>query len=344
VEDTGIGISPEQQERIFDAFVQSEGQRNRKFGGTGLGLAITRRLVHLMNGEIQLESVVNQGSRFIVHLPSVECVSLRAIATTPDTSELSLQAFAPARILVVDDVASNRQLLAGYFRQTSHVLHFAETGEEAICRARILRPDVILMDLRMPDMDGISVIQAIRETEGTQPIPIVMVTASSQLQDEIKLRQICQGFVRKPVTQSSLIDALRPLLPTAEAQNPSHAFSKGAMQDAQPPDAPSSLYPSDAALSPEQMEDLSNHLHHLAITLWHPLQQTLAIEHIETFISTLSVLAAQYPYAPLVRYALTLEHQLDAFDWDNLPDSLAAFEHLHRTIDTFRGTCDESDH
>ncbi|MEO0407609.1 MAG: PAS domain S-box protein [Cyanobacteria bacterium P01_A01_bin.135] len=318
VADTGIGIAPEQQRMIFDAFTQAEGQSTRQYGGTGLGLAITRRLVDLMGGQITLESQLGQGSRFTFHFPNIECINPEA---SPETADLTadLNRFAPARILVVDDVASNRALLAGYFRGTAHSLIFAADGDEALRLVAQDRPDVILMDLRMPRMDGLEATQRLKADAATAPIPVVLVTASSQRGDEARLRQLCQGFVRKPVSLGQLVEALTPLLPGVSSVTPPNAA-------AVPRSAPT------LELSPDEQRRLIDQLTHIATALWQPMRQTLAIEQVEQFAAALGQLAVDIPHPALVDYIHTLSQQLTAFDWAAIPKTIAAFEVLRQAI------------
>ena len=213
VQDTGIGIAPADQIQIFEVFTQSQGQSDRQFGGTGLGLAITRRLVTMMGGTTDLESQVGQGSTFTFTLPAVKATVPGAQSPILQPIDTNLDQFAPTHILIADDVASNRDLIAGYFRPTAHHLHFAETGEEAVQLAQELLPDIILMDLRMPCMDGVEASHRIKAMDTTRHIPIVVVTASSLTQDECTLQQLCEGFIRKPVSQADLVTVFKACLP-----------------------------------------------------------------------------------------------------------------------------------
>ena len=154
VKDTGIGIAPEQQKRVFDVFTQSEGQSNRKYGGTGLGLSITERLTKILGGTIQLESELGKGSTFTLLFPRVDMGQNKAIVFTEEIINLDFNQISPLSILVVDDVASNRELLIEYFSGTHHNIILANDGHEAIEKVSNITVDLILMDLQMPNMDG----------------------------------------------------------------------------------------------------------------------------------------------------------------------------------------------
>ncbi|PSN19350.1 hypothetical protein C7271_07775 [filamentous cyanobacterium CCP5] len=324
VEDTGIGISPGDQSRIFDAFTQSQGQRNRQFGGTGLGLAITRRIVQMMDGTIDLDSQPGQGSAFTFRFPHIKVVSAATAQAQVTSPDIDLDQFAPAHILVVDDIESNRHLLAGYFRNSHHILHFAGGGQEALRLAKTLVPDLILLDLRMPDMAGQEVARRVQAEAATRHIPIVIVTASSQPEEEAELRQLCSGFIRKPVSRSSLVRTIKPLL-AGVATRP-HSIPD------RPREGVDDLNSASLdALTAAEQRFLRQSLNQIAADLWEPLRCTMEIDRVEALAIALKDLSTLLPYPPLVAYVQTLTHGLEAFDWDSLPPIILDFASLLST-------------
>ncbi len=227
VEDTGIGIAANQLDRIFDTFIQSEGQSTRKYGGTGLGLAITRRLTEMLGGRVSVESELGKGSTFSFIFPDVSItegtvtgkiefasvLSSLGLQEQPTILDKDLNLFLPMKVLVVDDVQSNRDLIQSYFEGTQHSLLMAKNGLEGIKLARQERPDVILLDLRMPNMDGHQVLQALTGEVETQQIPVIILTASALKEDEAILKPLCSGFLRKPVTRYQLVSEFEKILP-----------------------------------------------------------------------------------------------------------------------------------
>src|SRR6185436_5724120 len=139
VEDTGIGIPEDQRESIFGAFSQVSGQSTRKFGGTGLGLTITKRLTEMMHGAITVRSEPGHGSTFRFTFPNVAITELAESAAAATDGEGDFTQFAPATILVADDVALNRALLTGYFEGTGHKVVLATNGLEALAQAEAHR-------------------------------------------------------------------------------------------------------------------------------------------------------------------------------------------------------------
>ncbi len=209
VEDTGIGISKGQQVLIFKDFEQLEGQDVRKYGGTGLGLAISKRLTELMGGEISLVSKPGVGSTFTLHLKDVD---ISSVVLEPETIRSDKQVrFFPANVLVVDDVEDNRNLLKECFAETQLTVAEAENGLEAVNAVKHGKFDLVLMDVRMPVMDGY---QATEDIKGFSAVPVVALTASV-MQDEHERAKSTHfdGYLRKPVLKADLISELMRFLP-----------------------------------------------------------------------------------------------------------------------------------
>jgi signal transduction histidine kinase/CheY-like chemotaxis protein len=183
VKDSGIGIPESHQEIIFDEFVQADSATHRKYGGSGLGLAISRQIVHAMQGRIELQSVPGQGSEFCVtlSLPLAPPESSAGSHTGPSLSSLTFSSKA-YHILVVEDHFINREVAKAVLSKMGLRVSTAESGMEALDFLHSTRPDLILMDLEMPGMDGCETTRLIRGRErehGGQapPIPILAMTA-----------------------------------------------------------------------------------------------------------------------------------------------------------------------
>ncbi|WP_417487985.1 ATP-binding protein [Maricaulis sp.] len=208
VRDTGIGIPGNKQDTIFDPFNQVDATVTRRYGGTGLGLAICRRLVSKMDGKITLSSKMGRGSTFTVDLP-LEQVS----ASEPETVERSVVPLepinAPGRVLVVDDVMTNQLVIKAMVQQIVKAdeltVDCASGGREAVNKATSLAYDVVLMDIQMPEMDGVSAMQCIRDTRKSADARIVAVTALAS--DDHRREFLAAGFtdyLPKPVEISEL--------------------------------------------------------------------------------------------------------------------------------------------
>jgi signal transduction histidine kinase/CheY-like chemotaxis protein len=206
VEDTGIGIPPDALPRLFDAFYQVESGTARRFGGSGLGLAIGKRLVEGMGGRMGVESQLGTGSRFWIDLGF-------AIPTVaPAARPASRPRSAPALVvLLVEDEEVNRQVLSGLLRRSGHRVVIAKDGPEALTAFESHRVDAVLVDLRLPGMDGYEVSRRLlaRATERAEPLPILAVTANLMPDIFAACRRAgMSGVLGKPIDSARLDRAL----------------------------------------------------------------------------------------------------------------------------------------
>lgn len=213
VEDTGIGIPKDQQQSIFGAFSQMKKQKSKEYGGSGLGLAITSRLVNMMNGELKLTSEVNCGSTFTIALKDVEVTAVDNLQNKQSLTNFSSLQFEPATILIADDIDYNRELLQQYLEMYEFNILEATNGLEVLEQVKKNRPDLILLDVKMPEMDGYEVIEELSKNHDNKKIRTIAVTSSALKDDEKRLRQYCDSFLSKPVSKNNLIQELMQLLP-----------------------------------------------------------------------------------------------------------------------------------
>jgi PAS domain S-box-containing protein len=235
VRDTGVGMSAEQQRKLFEAFSQGDASISRRYGGTGLGLAICRRLVGLMGGEIEVDSQPGAGSqfRFTVHL------GLQAHPS--NAREIGDNALAGTRILVVDDNEAARRILAGMLAYFGCVCEATGDGAQALrmlAQARSRHPyDAILIDWNMPQMDGIECAREIALGGHGQHAPIVMMVAGFDrdiLEQRLREETLnVAALLTKPVTPSNLLDACRTALGRAGQRPTRRTVREEAMKDHQ---------------------------------------------------------------------------------------------------------------
>ena len=196
VSDTGIGMTPEQQAKLFQEFTQADTSTARQFGGTGLGLAITRKLALMMGGDVTVTSELGKGSIFTVRLPASE-------HQTPDTSTRgNAEPCAADCVLVIDDDATARELISHNLQVAGFSAVTASGGLEGLKLAKELRPVAITLDVVMPDLDGWSVLAALRQDTELSEIPVIMVTILDEQRRAISLG--AAGYLTKPIDQHTL--------------------------------------------------------------------------------------------------------------------------------------------
>lgn len=205
IEDTGIGIAPDRVAHVFDEFEQADTATTRQFGGTGLGLSISRLLAREMGGDITLTSTLGQGSCFTVtlHMATAPDATQRPPAPPEQPPDLAHRV-----VLVAEDNRTNRLLVQKYLEDTPLTLLFAENGREAVEMTRCHRPDIVLMDMSMPEMDGLAATRAIRADAPAQPC-IVALTANAFASDRAAcLAAGMNGFLTKPLRKDDLLRVL----------------------------------------------------------------------------------------------------------------------------------------
>ncbi len=213
VTDTGIGIEPDAQSRLFSKFTQADKSVTRRFGGTGLGLAICKQLAELLDGEIGVESAPGQGSSFWF---TVRCVPGDAAivdteAWTGETiADEAPESSRPLRILVAEDNHINQTVLLAMLGKAGHRIDIAGNGLEAISSVTRVAYDLLLMDVQMPEMDGMTATRRIRDLPGeTGRIPIIALTANAMKGDREKyLAAGMNDYVSKPIKPNALFAAI----------------------------------------------------------------------------------------------------------------------------------------
>ncbi len=318
VADTGIGIEPAQLTGIFEPFARTSGAQAHA-EGTGLGLSICRRLVELMGGRIEARSALGEGSVFAVWLPGLEVADASAMVAAD--APVDFRRLAPARLLVVDDVSLNRELLADLLGAAGHQVHLASGGEEAVRLATELRPDAVLMDIRMPGLDGRGALAALRAEASTRPIPVLAVTASSLLGEEAELRAQFDGYVRKPLQQSELFAALAAVLPAAGPGD--RALPPGAGVDAPAVDAART----EPARRPEvDVAALRAELAGLCAKEWPALRLVPRMREARGFAGALERIGEGLGHPPLRDFGRRLQAAVSRFDVPAVESMLAQFE------------------
>ena len=227
VRDTGIGIAPEKQSLIFDAFAQEDSSTTRKYGGTGLGLSISRKLVELMGGHMRLDSQVGIGSifSFTVRLQH---------DTAPQPSLPGFSELRGRRLLVVDDNATNRQVLEGMLHSWQMEAVSVASGAAALALVASDRHfDAILLDAHMPEMDGYELARRLHADWPTLP-PMLMLSSGAMRGDARRCQEAgIVGFFSKPISGEELLAALHRIfaLPAGEVSDPTHLVTRHSLRE-----------------------------------------------------------------------------------------------------------------
>lgn len=309
VSDTGIGIDPQNLKNIFEPFEQSSGQDSVKYGGTGLGLAICKRLLDLMNGEISVESSIGDGSTFTCLIKNVEITSC-------DLSEafkinIDLFKFNKANILVADDIPVNRQLIIEFLAEMPFVIFEAANGLEVLEIVETEHIDLIMMDMKMPEMDGYNCTAKLKSSEKYHNIPVLAITASAMKESEQQIRTICDGFLRKPISHSELVSEMTKFLPYEKLESPEEEFEQTSLEKWQI---------EKLNLSMEDLLSLSDEAQ--AVTL------TMTINDLQVLYEKLEKGTKHLKIDKIDKWLETFTYNLQNFRMDELKEQLQNYENF----------------
>jgi len=302
VSDTGVGISPEQANQIFEPFEQFT-----QAGGTGLGLPISRSLVHLMGGQLLLESQPGKGANFSVVLPQVKHFTARdpvIVLKKPNPQD-----FEPARLLLVDDIENNLMLLEALLEPFPFQLYKACNGLEACEIAHQVKPDLILMDIRMPVMNGIEALHQMRQNPDTAKITVVALTAFSMATERESLLQ--EGFdeyLSKPVAPLELLQLLQKRLgPALQTEAP------------KTPKAP--------AISQLALNQSHQALREIWLPHWERIHNSMILDDLENFAQDIKTWAQSQNRADIAKWSQKILNQTSSFALEEARSTLAEFPH-----------------
>jgi PAS domain S-box-containing protein len=214
VADSGVGIAPDKLEAIFEPFVQADSSTARRFGGTGLGLAISRRFARAMGGDVVARSEPGRGSTFTVTIDPGLGADAEMLTPAQALAERAREdglahawRFPPRRLLVVDDSPENRELVALVLQDTGLQVEQADSGEAALAAVARRVPDLVLMDMQMPGMDGFTATRRLRE-RGVA-VPVLAFTAHALRGFEAEIREAgCDGYLTKPIDVEAMLETL----------------------------------------------------------------------------------------------------------------------------------------
>ncbi|MFW5777933.1 MAG: PAS domain S-box protein [Bacteroidota bacterium] len=314
ITDTGIGIPNDDQEKIFEVFRQQSGKTNRQFGGTGLGLTITKRLVEKMNGSISVESTVGQGSTFIISIADVE-KNLKLIRQRNDqVSEIKNIVFDPATILIVDDVRTNIESVENLLSGSNLLISTADNGEMGLQVINQSSPDLILLDMRMPGIDGYELAKMIKNKPDKKHIPIVAFTASVFSSDKIDNSGLFAGVLFKPVRRNDLY-----------AEISKHLKHQIADEQTKKTEKPEEFDPHSIQIKPGDLEKAIQEVNASLLPKWEEINDTLILFSIEEFAGDIKTFAQRYQLNFFEKYAQKLIEEVELLDLDKIKATLEEF-------------------
>lgn len=315
VKDTGIGVPESEQQVIFEAFMQQSGQSNRKYGGAGLGLAISKRLVEKMGGAITVNSTSGQGSTFSVTIPEVKMSDLKTRRNEAVANDLDV-VFEPASLLVVDDVSSNIEMVENLLSSYNLIISSAENGEMALEILNHTTPEIILLDIRMPGVDGFEVARQVKSNPDKKHIPIIAFTASVFSSEKIEGSGYFSGVLYKPVNKAELLNQL--------AKHLKHTVVKQEHQEKGADLATAHVSDEMKKAWPELEQILNNEF----LPRWEGIKDTLVLFNIESFARELNQVAEKFNFELLMNYATRLTEDVDMVDLEALKEDLRKFPDL----------------
>jgi CheY-like chemotaxis protein/anti-sigma regulatory factor (Ser/Thr protein kinase) len=323
VEDSGIGIPESQFQLIFEAFRQQFGQSDLVYGGSGLGLAISKRLVEKMNGTISVNSIAGKGSAFTVVLPDIEICFFgpRQRNYLEDYQQVT---FEGATILVVDDVISNIETVENLLYASGLTIISAQNGEIALEILNHTSPSLILLDIRMPGIDGFEVAKRIKADENIKHIPVIAFTATVMSSTSIEYSQYFDGVIFKPVKRFELYTMFMKFLKYSIAD-----------QDVKPEGMMIPKLPLLSAENAEKLPEILKILKDKFLPEWEKIKDTLILFKIEAFAHGLKEIANEYSFSYLTDYADKIQEDLEIVDLEAIKVTLAEFPMIINNLSKF---------
>ena len=324
IEDTGMGISPNSQEKIFEAFKQVNSQSTKIFEGTGLGLSISKRLVEMMNGIISVKSEIDKGSIFTIGFHNILVSSISPLPQNEQTINNDNIVFKKATILEVDDNELNRKLIKEFFNNTSVSILEAENGQVALDMVNQYEPDLILLDIKMPWMDGYEVLKHLKSDARTKNTPVIALTASAMKKDKEKImRAGFNGYLKKPIEQSGLFKELTRFL--------KHSKDTTVKKDTDIPETtnlPETIHQETLGKIPEVIEQLENEF----TKSWESVRQNQHAPDIKEFGLRIKALGDSLSLSALTDFGENLLSHVNSFDIENMWKTLNSFPVLIKRI------------
>jgi len=325
--DSGIGFPKNQEKLIFEAFRQHNSFSSRDFGGTGLGLAITKRLIDHMNGEIKVDSKVGEGSKFSITFYDVKKMQKRRDQIRKLRSPESDIVFENSTILVIDDYFYNRELVKDYLENMKIKVFEASDGDKAMEIMGNMKPDIVLMDFKMPGKDGYELVRIMKNNSRLNSIPIIAFTAIYNL--KIECFETLDGYLQKPINKAKLLNELKKFLPYRKLvainseTSENHQINKELLSEL-----------SESEIS--GLNFLSEVLNEKYFNRCESLKEIIIIDDIQDFAYELELIAGKFSSGILKHYAEELNRAAESYDIQQIKSKLEEYKKVCSMIKEFR--------
>jgi CheY-like chemotaxis protein len=284
----------------------------------------------MMKGEISVRSEVGKGSVFTVKINNINVASVsREDMESESTIHVDTVTFKHASVLIVDDVELNRNLVNRYLGQYDFTIYEAENGEEALDCTKKHKPSLVLMDMKMPVLDGFEATKRIKEDPEIDKIPIIALTAAAMKQSEEEIKKLCDGYLRKPVSKVELITEIMKFLDHTVPEEMVSTKISG-----------ESVYADETSidtLSYKSIEDLSELVGKLETEIypeWENLKDSYVITDISDFAKNVKDSTSKYDYQPFISWLNLLEKKINTFDVEKIHETLNEFPEIINRMKT----------
>jgi PAS domain S-box-containing protein len=321
--DSGIGIAKENLDSIFEAFKQHSSINTRLNSGVGLGLSISKRLVEKMKGSITVDSTLGVGSTFTITIPNVQLEHEVSISTKAKSATVEDRgpSVSPLSVLVVDDVFLNTELISKLLSPLGYLVTTANSGEKALHLLENYKPNVILLDMRMPGLSGFEVAEKIKRDDSLKHIPLIAFTASIFHSEKIMETGNFAGFLFKPVKRDDLIQTIEKIA-NKSVQSPYLSITKAT--------------PTVELKSKERLAETrsTNYLFQQLWKEWDQLQHNFVLFQVENFAEKIKMIGLNMKYDELIEYADSLISLINDFLMDDLKQLFLKFPSILKAINS----------
>lgn len=320
ISDTGIGIPEDIKGQIFEAFFQQHSSSDKKYGGTGLGLTIAKNLAEKMNAEISMESEVGKGTEFNLKFSNINIADNNLLSSnSKNVLDYSRKLkFEKSKILIVDDINENREIIRHYLEDTNIKLIESENNKEVIEKILNYKPNLVLLDIKMPETNGYEILDAIKNLKESNEIIVIAFTASTFYRNEDVIESYFDDMLRKPVSKNELFVLLKKYL-KYEIVDEVDTFNYSAGG-------------ADEFDQIENINELIKKLEGIITDEYKYLNRVFLISKAELFAEKLLNLGKKHKSNDLINYALELKEHLNNYNILQIKDTLSKFTDVKEII------------